>query len=88
MINQWNRRVIKMNGKTTNRRNFLKGIGIAGATLGSSMAIPKIIAKTSNGEVVESESEYGGFQVEKLSNHQFPYKIKPDVLQPMKYWTF
>jgi len=34
--------------------------------------------------VVESEAEYGGFVVEKLTNGRFPYEIDPDVLRPMR----
>jgi epoxyqueuosine reductase len=75
-----------MRKNSINRRNFLKSMGIGGATLGAGFAVPKIIAKTANGVLVESESEYGGFQVEKLSNNNYPNKINSEVLKPMKWW--
>ena len=43
-----------------------------------------ILGATERGVVVESEAEYGGFLVEKLTNGRFPYEIDPDVLAPMR----
>ncbi len=69
--------------ENTSRRNFLKILGIgAGAGLSAGLT-PKIIGKTKDGYLVESEEEYGGFQVEKLNNGQFPYETNPDILKPM-----
>ena len=63
------------------RRDFLSAIGVGSA--GAALGVPKVLAATSNGVLVESESEFGGFVVEKLSPGQFPYECDPDVLQPM-----
>ncbi len=74
-----------MNKRDIDRRSFLKSVGI-GAAIGTGIAAPKIIAETADGTLVESQTEYGGFQVKKLINGKFPYEVKPDVLEPMKYW--
>jgi len=60
--------------------------GIAGvsAALGGLLATPRVLGATDRGVVVESEAEYGGFVVEKLTNGRFPYEIDPDVLRPMR----
>jgi len=65
------------------RRDFLKLMGIGTSAVGAGLLAPKIIAKTPNGVLVESESEYGGFQVEKLEGKKFPYKCDPDKLKQM-----
>ncbi|MFC1514060.1 reductive dehalogenase [candidate division KSB1 bacterium] len=75
-----------MSRKEINRRNFLKNMGAGGAVLGAGLAAPKIISKTADGIFVESEREYGGFQVKKLTNDKVPYEVDPEVLEPMKYW--
>ena len=79
-----------MSDKSVNRRDFLKAVGVGTAAVGVGLAVPKVIAKTANGFLVESEEEYGGFQVEKLSKDKFPYQYNPDVLKRMrnKYTVF
>ncbi len=73
-----------MKKDSMNRRDFLQTLGIGSALVGAGLTVPKLIAKTPNGAIVESEQEYGGFQVEKLTNGTFPYKVKPEILKPMK----
>lgn len=73
-----------MSNQSIHRRDFLKIMGIGSAALGSSMAVPQLIAKTPNGAIIESPGEYGGFLVEKLNNKKYPYEIDPDVLKPMR----
>ena len=79
-----------MSKNKVDRRDFLKFAGVGSAALGVGLAAPKLIAKTANGFLVESEKEYGGFHVEKLSKGKFPYEYKPDVLKRMreKYTVF
>lgn len=72
-----------MLNQSINRRNFLQFLGVGTATLGVGFSAPKIIAKTANGVLVESKSEYGGFQVEKLTKGKYPYECDPDVLKRM-----
>lgn len=66
----------------TNRRNFLKkaGLGFAGLM---AFEQTKIVGRTRDGYLVESENEYGGFTIEKLSNRKMPYEINPDTLKRM-----
>jgi reductive dehalogenase len=73
-----------MTDKSINRRDFLQALGIGSFLMGTSFAAPQLIAKTANGEIVQSPQEYGGFQVEKLSKGKFPYKYKTDTLKSMK----
>ncbi len=72
------------------RRHFLKLAGAGAAALGTGFAVPHIVAKTDKGHLVESESEYGGFLVEKMTNGEFPYTYNPDILKRMseKLTTF
>ncbi len=58
-------------------------MGLGTSAVGAGLLTPRIIAKTPNGVLVESESEYGGFQVEKLSGNKFPYTYDPDKLKQM-----
>jgi hypothetical protein len=52
-----------------------------GTTNGGMYAVPKVISKTPHGVLVESPLEYGGFVVERMTDRQYPYRIKADVLQ-------
>ena len=72
-----------MLNQPTDRREFLKMIGLSSAVTSIGILTPKIIAKTANGFLVESEEEYGGFTVEKFSDKKFPYQFKKDVLKGM-----
>ena len=72
-----------MTDRSVKRREFLKTVGIGAAAVAAGVTVPKIIAKTANGYVVKSESEYGGFLVEKMTNGTFPYTVKPDILNAM-----
>ena len=65
------------------RRDFLKLLGAGTAAAGAGLTAPKIIAKTTEGVLVESKHEYGDFIVEKLTGDKFPYQTNPDVLKPM-----
>jgi epoxyqueuosine reductase len=65
------------------RRDFLKLMGLGTSAVGAGILAPRIIAKTSHGVLAESESEYGGFQVEKLNGKKFPYTYDPDNLKKM-----
>jgi len=69
--------------KSIQRREFFKQMGIGSAALGMGLTTPKLIAKTADGVLVESEAEYGGLLVEKLTGDKFPYEYKPDVLKQM-----
>lgn len=65
-------------------------LGIGTAAVGAGIAAPKVIGTTDNGVLVESEAQYGGFPVEKLTNGKYPYRYKPAVLKRMseKYTIF
>lgn len=78
-----------MSEKSIHRRDFLKFFGIGSSAMGLGMFSPKLISETDEGILVESDIEYGGFTVERMSE-KFPYQIKPDILKPMseKYNTF
>ncbi len=65
------------------RRAFLGLVGTGSAILGAGIALPRVVAATERGYLVESESEYGAFQVEQLTGGRRPYDIDPDVLEPM-----
>jgi len=71
------------------RREFLGLLGAGTAALGLGAA-PRVVARTPNGVIVESESEYGGFLVEKFSAGCLPYECDDDVLRCMseKYTIF
>lgn len=72
-----------MQDSSIHRRDFLKFMGIGAAAVSLSASAPKVIAETSNGILVESTCEYGGFLVEKITNKKFPYEYDPDVLKQM-----
>jgi reductive dehalogenase len=65
------------------RRRFLGLVGVGSAAVGSHLASPKILGATDRGMLVESEAEYGGFLVEKLSGDEVPYEADSDVLGRM-----
>ena len=76
------------------RRRFLSvlgagsaaaGVGVGGvsAALGGMIGAPRILGATERGVLVESEAEYGGFAVEKLSDGQVPYEIDEELLTRM-----
>jgi len=71
-----------MSDSSLRRRDFLKMLGI-GTAIGGMYTVPKVISKTPHGVLVESHEEYGGFAVETMTDREYPYRIKPDVLQPM-----
>jgi len=58
------------------RRSFL-------SSLGAGMAVPRVVGHTESGVLVESEAEYGGFLVEKLSGGTAPYEVDGTVLKAM-----
>jgi reductive dehalogenase len=72
-----------MSKQSIDRRDFLKMLGIGTATVGVSMARPEVIAKTKDGVVVESLSDYGGFPVEKITNKKYPYEYDSKRLKQM-----
>lgn len=65
------------------RRYFLARLGAGSAVLGAGAAFPRVAGRTASGVLVESEDEYGGFLVEKLSGGTVPYEIDESVLKPM-----
>ena len=73
-----------MGNSKVDRRNFLKKVGL-GAAATVVLGSQRIIGKTNNGYLVESEEEYGEFLVEKLSGEKYPYQIKPDILKRMHH---
>ncbi len=72
-----------MTNYSTDRRKFLKQFGMGSVLLGSGLAIPEIIGKTSAGPLVRSEEEYGKFPVIKMANGKLPYEIDPKVFKRM-----
>jgi len=66
------------------RRNFIKLLSTGSAALGLGISAPKVLGKTKNGILVESQDKYGDFPVEIRTNKNFPYEIDPKVLKPMK----
>lgn len=58
------------------RRNFL-------GMVGAGVALPRVVSRTEAGVLVESEAEYGGFLVEKLSGGGVPYEVDASVLKAM-----
>jgi reductive dehalogenase len=65
------------------RRIFLNAFGGGSAVLGAGFAMPRLVGRTAAGVLVESEAEYGGFLVEKLSGDRVPYEVDNAVLEPM-----
>ena len=72
-----------MSNSSVNRRDFLKLIGISASSLGLGITGTNLIAKTRDGTLVESPSEYGGFIVEKLNAKNFPYKYNTEKIKRM-----
>lgn len=68
---------------SADRRLFLKQLGLGSVLLGSGLAVPEIIGKTTYGHVVQSEDEYGKFPVIKMANGKVPYEIDPKVFKRM-----
>lgn len=66
-----------------NRRELLKALGVGAAALGSGFAAPRLVARTENGELVRSESEYGGFTVERMTVRNGVYEYDSHVLEAM-----
>lgn len=69
--------------QSINRRDFLKITGISAATLGLGITGSRSVARTPDGTLVESPSEYGGFLVEKINSKKFPYEYDPKVIKRM-----
>ena len=69
-----------MSDSSFGRRDFLKVLGI-GTAIGGMHAVPKVISKTSRGILVKSPDEYGGFTVERMTDQEYPYRIKADAMQ-------
>ncbi|MFC1627906.1 reductive dehalogenase [Gemmatimonadota bacterium] len=65
------------------RRDFLHLLGIGAGALGAGLAAPRVVAETAGGHLIESESEYGGFLVEQMTNGKYPYTCDPDVIARM-----
>lgn len=63
------------------RRRFLTVLG-AGALAGG-LGVPRLLANVPGGDLVESEAEYGGFLVERLSADSTPHDYDPAVLKRM-----
>ena len=63
-------------------------MGIGSIALGAGLGIPKVLAETDNGFLVENKEQYGMTPVELLSGKEFPYQIKPDILKNMPAGCF
>jgi len=59
------------------------GLGRVSTALGGILATPRVLGATKRGVLVESEAEYGGFVVEKLTDGRFPYEIDEGALTRM-----
>jgi len=59
------------------------GLGRVSAALGGILGAPTVLGATERGVLVESEAEYGGFVVEKLTEGRFPYEIDEGALTRM-----
>lgn len=79
-----------MSEESIDRRNFLQLVGMGAGAFGAGLVAPTVVAETADGFLIESESEYGGFLVEKLADGKLPYECDPDVLQRMddRYTVF
>lgn len=73
-----------MSERSMDRRRFLELVGAGTAALGAGLAPARLLARTKDGVIVESESEYGGFLVERLTAGKLPYECDPDSLQRMR----
>ena len=71
-----------MSNININRRSFMQMIGAGAATLAAGLSAPRVIARTTNGVLVQSEEEYGQIIVEKLDKGHFPYRYDPDIIRP------
>lgn len=74
-----------MNSSERNRRDFLKKFGFGAVGIGAALGVPKILAETSTGYIVENEEAYGGLPVEILSKEKLPYQVDPKRLKNMAY---
>jgi reductive dehalogenase len=72
-----------MKNTSTERREFIKRLGVGVAALGLNHVHSGIIRKTPRGVMVDSPEEYGGFLVEKISDSNFPYECDPRLLKRM-----
>jgi reductive dehalogenase len=72
-----------MSDRSIPRRDFLEVLGVGTAAAGFGTGTSRILAPTESGVLVESESEYGGMAVEKLSGGRVPYEYDETVLQRM-----
>jgi len=72
-----------MNDSELNRREALKLLGLGAAALGAGSAAPVLIGHTGGGELVNSESEYGGFLVERRTLDNGVYKYDRALLRRM-----
>ena len=72
------------------RRDFLKAMGFGTLILGTGLTTSKVLAKTDNGQIIESEEMYGKFAVEEFLNDKFPYQFDVEKIKMMseKYTIF
>ena len=66
------------------RRDFLKLVSAGAAVAGTGFAAPTLIGCTAQGALVQSESEYGGYVVERQQAGNAVYEYDPNILEPMK----
>jgi reductive dehalogenase len=64
------------------RRDLLKAVA-GGTAFCSAYGLPRLVAHTADGELLESAGEYGGFVVERRSDARGSYEYDPQVLEPM-----
>jgi hypothetical protein len=67
-----------MSCRSIDRREFLGLLGAGSAMTGVGIGATRVIARTDSGAVVESDGEYGGFLVERLTSGQLPYECDPN----------
>jgi reductive dehalogenase len=72
-----------MKKEAIDRRDLLKAMGTGIAALGTGLVAPTFVARTANGELVQSEDEYGGYTVERMTTLNDAYQMDSKVLQPM-----
>ncbi len=73
-----------MTKKDIQRREFLKRMGIGSIAIGAGLGIPKVLATTDHGMLVENKDQYGETPVEVLSGKEFPYQIDTAKLKSMR----